>query len=138
MTDGRLTLTVVTPGKRVVADIPVTQVTLPGLSGEMQVLPMHTELMSVLDTGILSYQENEKSETKQVAISYGYVEVQNNHVLVLADTAETKADIDLARAKAAQQKAESVMREGGVDLSQVKKYDLKLRRAITRQTVAGS
>jgi F-type H+-transporting ATPase subunit epsilon len=133
-----LHLTVVTPGKRVVQDIPVTEVTLPGANGQLQVLPEHTELMAVLKTGPLVYHQAGIAAAKMVAISHGYAEVQKNHVLVLADTAETKEEIDAERARRAQQKAETVLREGGVDLTELRKYELKLQRSVVRQAIAGS
>ena len=45
--DGRLTLTVVTPERAVVAGVLCDEVTLPGLEGEMGILPAHTPLIAL-------------------------------------------------------------------------------------------
>ena len=49
--DGRLTLTVVTPERAVVAGVACDEVTLPGLDGELGILPAHTPLIALLGIG---------------------------------------------------------------------------------------
>ena len=50
----KIQLEVVTPERRVLAE-PVDMVTIPGLDGELGILPGHTPLISQLKTGVLSY-----------------------------------------------------------------------------------
>ena len=50
----KIQLEVVTPERRVIAE-PVDMVTVPGLGGELGILPGHTPLISQLQTGVLTY-----------------------------------------------------------------------------------
>ena len=78
----KIQLEVVTPERRVLAE-PVDMVTVPGLGGELGILPGHTPLISQLQTGVLTYVQEGKSYPLHV--SGGFVEVRDDHVSVLAD-----------------------------------------------------
>ena len=99
----KIQLEVVTPERRVLAE-PVDMVTVPGLGGELGILPGHTPLISQLQTGVLTYVQEGKSYPLHV--SGGFVEVRDDHVSVLADVAELPAEIDAARAKLSRDKFE--------------------------------
>ena len=99
----KIQLDVVTPERRVLAE-PVDMVTVPGLGGEMGILPGHTPLISQLQTGVLTYVQEGKSYPLHV--SGGFVEVRDDHVSVLADVAELPEEIDGARAKLSRDKLE--------------------------------
>lgn len=92
----KIQLEVVTPERRVLAD-PVDMVTVPGLGGELGILPGHTPLISQLQTGVLTYVAEGKSS--QLHVSGGFVEVRDDHVSVLAEVAERPEEIDAARAR---------------------------------------
>ena len=92
----KIQLEVVTPERRVLAE-PVDMVTVPGLGGELGILPGHTPLISQLQTGVLTYVVEGKSS--QLHVSGGFVEVRDDHVSVLAEVAERPDEIDAARAK---------------------------------------
>ena len=92
----KIQLEVVTPERRVIAE-PVDMVTVPGLGGELGILPGHTPLISQLQTGVLTYVQEGKSV--QLHVSGGFVEVRDDHVSVLAEVAERPDEIDAARAK---------------------------------------
>lgn len=66
-------------------------------------------------------------------ISNGFFEVNGDCVMVLAETLELRGEIDVARAKLAQQKAEKALQEAGIDEHRFRKYQLKLQRALLRQ-----
>ena len=92
----KIQLEVVTPERRVLAE-PVDLVTVPGLGGELGILPGHTPLISQLQTGVLTYVAEGKSS--QLHVSGGFVEVRDDHVSVLAEVAERPDEIDAARAR---------------------------------------
>ena len=92
----KIQLEVVTPERRVLAE-PVEMVTVPGLGGELGILPGHTPLISQLQTGVLTYVQEGK--TYSLHVSGGFVEVREDHVSVLAEVAERPDEIDAARAK---------------------------------------
>lgn len=92
----KIHLDVVTP-ERKVFEAEVDRVDVPGLDGELGILPGHTELISQLKpAGLLTYYINEQKG--QMAISDGFVEVSPDRVVVLADKAERPEDINLKRA----------------------------------------
>jgi len=92
----RILLEIVTPERKVLEE-EVDRVEVPGLNGELGILPGHTELISQLKpAGLLTYHIG---DTKgEVAVSNGFVEVSPDRVVVLADKAERPEDIDLAKA----------------------------------------
>lgn len=106
-----LKLEIVTPEKRVL-DIEVDSVTVPTASGEAGILPHHAPLVSALRPGVLAY--SVKGATDRIAVSGGFVEVNNDKVAVLVDTAETAGEIDAASAKNDREKAERVTASAGV------------------------
>jgi F-type H+-transporting ATPase subunit epsilon len=90
-----LKLEIVTPEKRVL-DAEVDSVTVPTASGEAGILPHHAPLISALKPGVLAY--SIKGTTDRIAVSGGFVEVNNDKVAVLVDTAETAEEVDVDRA----------------------------------------
>ncbi len=109
----KIHLEVVTP-ERKVFEADVDQVQLPGLDGELGILPGHTELVSQLKpAGLLTYVANE--ERGDIAISDGFVEVTANRVEVLADRAARPEDIDLAQALKLKEHAERQLQKATTD-----------------------
>jgi len=78
-------LEVVTPDRQVVKQ-DAESAQIPGKDGYLGILPDHAALLSELGEGELSYTLGGKTEKLQV--SGGFVEVRNNHVRVLADSAK--------------------------------------------------
>ncbi len=103
LTMAQIQLDVVTPERRVLSEA-VDMVTVPGLGGELGILPGHTPLISQLQTGVLSY--NAGGKTSQLHVSGGFVEVRDDHVAVLAEVAERPEEIDAARARLAREHME--------------------------------
>jgi len=92
-----LTLEIITP-KQVMLNTQVKQVTLPGDAGEMGVLPGHLQLLTSLNSGVLKYTVD--NEIHVMAVHYGFAEVNNDQVTVLANEAEAVDGIDLETAQA--------------------------------------
>ena len=130
----KLKLELVTPYKRVLSE-EVDEVTAPGSIGEFGVLPDHTSLLTTLKVGVLTYKKG--SETFQVAINWGYVEVEDNVMTVLVETAEPADQIDLERAKAALARAEKALKGLSSEDKQFKIMEAALERAVIRVQVAG-
>ena len=85
-------------------------IVVPGVNGEMGILPHHAPLLSTLGFGILKVRY--QGEEEVFAISGGVIEVQPTIVTVLADAAENVMEIDISRAEAAKQRAEQMLKEG--------------------------
>ncbi len=103
-----LNLEIVTPEKKVF-DESVDAVTVPTARGEVGILTNHAPLISTLMPGILSY--TNKGTTEKMVIAGGFVEVSDNKVSILADTAERSEEIDIEAAKTEQAEAQKVLGE---------------------------
>jgi F-type H+-transporting ATPase subunit epsilon len=99
----QLQLDVITPERRVLSE-QVDMVTVPGLGGELGILPGHTALISQLKTGVLSFLK--AGTTSQLHVSGGFVEISDDRVTVLAEVAERPEEIDAARARLAREHVE--------------------------------
>lgn len=99
---------VVTP-ERMVYENEVEQVTLPTLDGQITVLPNHIPLMSILQPGELLLKKDGKEIP--LAVSSGFVQVNKNEVVILADSAEHAEEIDEKRAEEARERAQKLLRE---------------------------
>ena len=97
-------LEVVTPEKLVV-DEDAQIVMAPGSLGEFGVLSGHTPFLTTLKTGAVRYTDA-KGKERFVFVSGGFAEALPDKVTVLAESAERRIDIDLARAKSAMERAE--------------------------------
>src|SRR5690348_52026 len=91
-------LIVVTPERQLLRES-VVEVTVPGLEGQLGILPGHAPLMTELGIGELSYRTNTSSQPIVLAVISGFAEVLADRVTVLAETAERAEEIDLARAE---------------------------------------
>ena len=137
----KLSLEVVTPFRTVLNE-DVDSVTLPGIEGELGILPEHVPLLTTLDTGIMSY-VNGSGNTHAIAVHWGYAQVDGNNVRVLAELAETADEIDLPLAQEAEKKAKELLQSGDPTASEwedeesrQKIYENKLSRSVVRQAVA--
>lgn len=106
---GNILLEVVTPGKIVVSE-DAQIVAAPGSLGEFGVLIGHTPFLTTLKTGIMRFTDAGGQE-QYVFVSGGFAEALPDKVTVLAESGERKADIDLERARAAQERAEKRLAE---------------------------
>lgn len=110
-------------------------VIIPGVEGEMGVLPNHAPLLSTLKYGILKVRYQGREEVFTVA--GGVVEVQPQIVTVLADAAENVEEIDVARAEAARKRAEEYLKAGPPpDIDTYMAMETSLRRSNLRLEAA--
>jgi F-type H+-transporting ATPase subunit epsilon len=98
-----LQLDVITPERRLLSE-QVDAVTVPGLNGELGILPGHTPLISALATGVLSYAQG--GATRRLLVSGGFVEVNADRVSVLADMAEFPDEVNAQTARLERDEAE--------------------------------
>ena len=130
----KLTLEMVTPYKKVLS-LDVDEITAPGAVGELGLLPGHTPLLTTLKIGDLGYKQDGK--TFHVAVNWGYLEVGDDKVTILVDTAEKADEIDLERAKAALGRAEEALKTLSQEDVDFAVMEAALQRALVRIKVAG-
>jgi F-type H+-transporting ATPase subunit epsilon len=133
----KIHLEVVTP-ERKVFEAEVDRVEVPGLDGELGILPGHAELISQLKpAGLLTYHIGD--EKGKMAISNGFVEVRPDRVTVLADEAARPEEIDLARALELKERAERQMQRALTDPDiDILRASIELERALIEIQLAES
>jgi len=132
----KIKLEVVTPEKYVV-DEEVEIVVAPGVIGEFGVLIGHTPFLTTLKTGTVRYTDANGKE-RFVFVSGGFAEALPDKVTVLAESAERRRDIDVARAKDAQQRAQERLAQEKAEDIDFLRAQIALERAISRLNLAGA
>lgn len=84
----------VTPESKIAIDQDLHEITLPAERGELNILPGHAPLMTTLRPGILTYKLT-NGESGRYAISWGYCQVSERGVSVLAETAVTATEVNV-------------------------------------------
>ena len=128
----KLTLEIVTPDRSLVRE-EVDEVVVPAYDGYLGVLPGHTPLLAVLKVGELTYRKG--AETFHLLVAFGFVEVLPDRVTVLAQIAERPADIDVARAERAKQRAEERLHKPVADID-FERARIALMKSLIRLQVA--
>jgi len=100
--------------ERLVYSDEVDMVVAPGIMGTLGILPKHAPLITALEEGELRLKKGEAEE--RFAVGGGYMEVRPDMVIIMADTAERAEEIDEARAEAARQRAEQLLKEKPPDM----------------------
>ena len=129
-----LTLEIVTPERRI-ATLKADEVRAPGEEGGFGIRRDHTPFMSKLLPGPLTVAEGGREVT--YAIGGGFLQVADNKVIVLADTAELQEEIDVARAERALKDATEKLRAMTEQDSNFLVEAARVRRAAARLEVAG-
>jgi F-type H+-transporting ATPase subunit epsilon len=127
-----LQLEIVTPERRAFTD-EVDMVVVPGVEGQLGILPHHTPLISALGTGELKIKQHGSEQV--MLISGGFVEVRPDKVVIMADVAEHSDEIDEARAVEARRRAEAELERAHepADLARVR---AALQTALMRERIA--
>lgn len=132
MADKIIQMEVVTP-ERHVCTLETESVVVPATEGHLGVLPNHAPLITQLGIGVVTYKVG--GQKKKMAITGGFMEVADNKMVILADTAELAEDIDVERAIAAKERAERRLREKLDDLDYAR-AQASLQRATARLKAA--
>jgi len=126
-------LEIVTPEKKVV-ETRAEEAQIPGKNGYLGIMPGHAPLITELSVGEIAYREN--SSEQRLAVAWGFAEVLPDKVTILAETAERPSEINVERARQAQQRAEERLASGDPNVDVARALDA-LHRAEARLDVAG-
>ena len=133
MADKIYHLDIVTPTRTVFSG-DVTSFSAPGVVGGFQVLLSHAPLLSSITVGEVKIVDA-AGKTSSYATNGGFVEVNANKVILLAETAERSDEIDVKRAQEARQRAmDRLAKKEEVD---EKRARASLVRALNRLKLAG-
>ncbi|WP_100400379.1 F0F1 ATP synthase subunit epsilon [Bacillus sp. FJAT-44742] len=106
-------------------------------SGELGILPNHIPMVAPLAVGAIRLKKS-SNDVQLVSVSGGFLEVRPDKVTILAEAAELPSDIDVARARAAKERAERRLESAKQDEIDFKRAQLALKRATTRLDVANN
>lgn len=128
----KLTVEIVTGERVVLQEDNVDMVVAPGADGTLGILPGHAKLISLLASGELKLRIG--GEEEFFAVFGGFIEVADNRVIVLADSAERASEIDLQRVTDARDNAEAALRNRQ-DVVDIAEAEEALRRAAIRERI---
>lgn len=121
-------LSVVTP-ERLFFDGEVERVVVRTVSGDIGILKGHAKYISALGIGIMRIQTADGE--KKAALAEGFIKVDNDHTLILATTCEWADEINVIRAKKAEERARQLLEQAKSD-NEHNIAELKLKRALNR------
>lgn len=124
---------IVTGERRVYAG-EVAEVVAPSINGQITILPRHAPLLCALMPGELRL-VRPGEEDLLLAVGGGFLEVRDDKVVILADSAERADEIDIERARRAREQAERLLRQKISDV-EFAKAEAALRRSMARLRVA--
>lgn len=127
-----LTVEVITGERSLFSESGVEMVSAPGAEGTLGILPNHAALITLLDAGELVIKKG-GSEDRMVVFG-GFLEVLDNKVLILADSAERIEEIDIERAERSRAQAQESLKNRK-EITDIAAEEAALRRAAVRLRV---
>ena len=127
-----LHLEIVTPEARIF-EAEVDKVVVPGVEGELGILPHHTSLMTQLQPGELRIYQNGKES--RLAVGEGFLEVRPDKVSVLTDMALHEAEIDEKAVEEAVARAEKEMKDQSLSHEELATVQASLQKSLAKLRV---
>lgn len=109
------------------------------LNGELGILPQHAPIIVPLEIDEVRIKRTDSdTHVDWIAVNGGILEVRDNVVSIIADSAERERDIDVPRAERARKRAERLIEKAkeSHDADQLKRATVALHRAINRINVS--
>ena len=128
-------LQIVTPDRKAY-DAQAERIILRTVTGDVCILSRHIDYVAPLGIGEARVTD-EKGNMRRAACAGGMVSVANNVVRVMATTCEWEDEIDLERARAAQEKAQQKLSQMNRDDVKYAVTEAKLKRALNRILIKG-
>jgi F-type H+-transporting ATPase subunit epsilon len=124
-----LKLEIITPEAKIFeGDVETVQ--LPGVEGEMGILPQHEALVTELMAGELRI--TQKGKTEILAIGEGFAEITGDSVAVLTDGAVNERDIDEKIAEEAVKRAEELLKSSTLEGEELEATQASLARSLAQ------
>ena len=117
-------------------DLAVTEISLPGADGQLGVLPMHIQMISVVGIGPMRLVLKDGT-IMLYAMAGGFMEILEDHVRILTEACEERNEIDVERAQKAFDRATARLQTlSPAQEEEFKAVSASLKRASTRLAVA--
>jgi len=120
---------IVTPERKVYEET-ATMVSVMGVEGELGIMANHIPFVTPLRIAPVTVKRDGKQDV--IAVNGGFIEVRKDKVVILAESAELPADINIDRASAAKQRAEQRLKVAKKDEIDYRRAELSLQRAMNR------
>ena len=122
-----LHLTLATPTRNILDLENVESVIAPGVEGELGILPNHSPLLTKLKDGVITYRVG--NERKHIGVTSAFMDVVDNKVTIISESAVLPEEADEARAEEARRQAHEQLQKRleGTDFRQV---EAELRKAL--------
>ena len=133
MDQPKLTVELITPERSLITETGIDQLVAPSVDGQVTILPRHAPLLTILDPGVVLVRRDGVDEI--LAVSGGFLQVQENQVTILADTSERSSEVDRERAEQARAEAEQQISEAQ-DFDSMLEARIRLMRALSRLRAA--
>jgi F-type H+-transporting ATPase subunit epsilon len=125
----KLLLEIVTPESRTFSE-EVDMVVLPGVEGELGILPLHVPLMTRLLPGEVRIMQDQK-ETELV-VGTGFVEVTQTKVSILTDMAMSDTEVDEAAAEVAVNRAKEALQNKDLSSEEISEIEGAIARSLAQ------
>lgn len=125
----KLLLEIVTPEAKSFSG-EVDMVVVPGVEGELGILPMHVPLMTQLLPGEVRILQDGKQT--ELVVGTGFVEVTPTHVSILTDMAMADTEIDEAAAEEAVKRAEARVHEKDLSSEEIAEIESAITRSLAQ------
>jgi F-type H+-transporting ATPase subunit epsilon len=123
----KLQLEIVTPEAKAFSE-EVDMVVLPGVEGELGVLPLHVPLMTRLLPGEVRITQGQKQT--ELVVGNGFVEILPDRVAILTDMAMTDSDVDEQAAEEAIKRAKTALQDKTLHSDELAEVESALARSI--------
>ena len=107
---------------------------VPEYDGQKEILAHHEDMVIAIDDGEMRFQPEGSENWEYAVVGMGFVEIVNNRVTLLVETAERPEEIDVARAREAKERAEEQLRQKQ-SIQEYHMNQMALARAMTRLKV---
>ena len=104
--------------------------------GSYGVQAYHHNMIAAIISGTVSFRRSETEPAEYAAVSQGIMKVEDNDVLILADTAERPDEIDANRAREDAEEAKEILLQKR-SIREYKEAESRLARALTRIKTKG-
>jgi len=124
-----LKLEIVTPEAKIFSE-DVEMVFVPGVEGELGILPKHIPLMTMIKPGELRV--SSKGQDTFMAVGEGFVEVTGESVTVLTDMAVEEKAIDETAAEEAVKRAQEALKGNHLAAEEVAAVEASLQKSLAQ------
>ena len=133
MAEKTFNLQIISP-TRVFFNEAVDMVEMKTTEGDIGVLAGHIPLTTILEPGVMRIKTD--GNVREAALHDGFVQIQKDKVIVLAESCEWPDEIDANRARKAKERAERRLTSGSKEVDMVR-AELALKKALIRIDLAG-